>query len=134
MISIDSNVIQSALNPHDVNHTRALNALNAHATQPFCISPFVRTELRASGSWLAIAAWCKAQSVSVIWDMPEQAWDNAGIAFGRYAAMRRSGQVPRRIVADFLIASHAEHHNLEVMTFDDTVYKAVFSSLTLVQC
>ncbi len=37
-------------------------------------------------------------------------------------------------MADFLIAAHADHHNLEMLTFDDTVFKAVFSSVTLLAC
>ncbi len=131
MISLDTNIIQSALNPMDINHARALQALDHYAEQPFCLSPIVRSEIRASKAWPAINAWLKAQSVKVIWDMPSSVWDAAGVAFQEYARLRRGGQLPRRIVADFLIGAHATHHELAVLTFDDTVFKSVFPNLKL---
>jgi predicted nucleic acid-binding protein len=105
--------------------------LNAHASQPFCLCPVVQAELRASDTWAVIETWLTAQGVSVLWGMPANVWDAAGIAFQQYAIMRRGGQVPRRIVADFLIAAHAQHHKLEMLSFDDTVYKSVFPQITL---
>ena len=134
MISLDTNLIQSALSRTDTNHARALAALNTYSSQAFCISPVVRSELRASGSWVGISAWLAAQKVSVVWAMPDTVWDAAGRAFGQYAIQRRNGVVPRRIVADFLIAAHAQHHGLEVLTFDDTVFKAVFGQVVLLAC
>jgi predicted nucleic acid-binding protein len=134
VISLDTNLVLSALNPKDSNHARALQALNAHASQPFCLCPVVRAELRASDTWTVIETWLTAQGVGVLWAMPANVWDAAGIAFQQYALMRRGGQVPRRIVADFLIAAHAQHHKLEMLSFDDTVYKSVFPQITLLAC
>jgi predicted nucleic acid-binding protein len=131
MISLDTNFIQSFLNPNDVNHDRALHALLLYRTQALCICPPVRTELRASRFWNATKLWLEHQEVSTLWEMPESVWDNAGIAFGNYATLRRAGKIPRRIVADFLIAAHAEHHQLEVLTFDDTVFTSVFPKIKL---
>lgn len=131
MISLDTNVILSALNPRDSNHHKAQALLDQHSLQAFCICPVVHTELRASVVWSALRAWLKLQGVTVIWEMPEVIWDNAGIAYGEYAVQRRSGVLPRRLVADFLIAAHAAHHGLEVLTFDDTVFKAVFQDVAL---
>lgn len=131
MISLDTNIIQSALNPKDVNHQRALSALNTYANQAFCICPVVRAELRASSDWKLIEAWLEAQGVSTIWATPASVWDGAGIAFAQYAKLRRNKILPRRIVADFLIAAHAAYHQLDVLTFDDTVFSSVFPNLTL---
>lgn len=131
MIFLDINIILSALNPNDANHTRALNALDTHGQQALCICPMVYAELRASGAWSAMNTWLNLQGVSVVWEMPASVWDAAGVAFGQYAVLRRAGSVPRRIVADFLIAAHAKHHKLEMLTFDDTVFTAVFSGITL---
>lgn len=131
MISLDTNIILSALNPQDSNHRQAQALLNRYSPQAFCICPIVHAELRASGAWPALRAWLKLQGVTVIWEMPEVVWDNAGIAYGEYAIQRRSGVLPRRLIADFLIAAHAVHHGLEVLTFDDTVFKAVFREVTL---
>jgi predicted nucleic acid-binding protein len=131
VISLDTNVIFSALNPRDSNHREAQALLNRHSLQAFCICPIVHAELRASAVWPALRAWLKLQGVTVIWELPEVVWDNAGISYGKYAIQRRSGVLPRRLVADFLIAAHAAHHGLEVLTFDDTVLKAVFQEVTL---
>ena len=134
MISLDTNFVQSALDRTDSNHLRAQQALKNNASQAFCICPIVRAELHASTSWIAIEHWLLAQEVSVLWDIPGTVWDAAGVAFGKYAILRRGGQTSRRIVADFLIAAHAEHHELEMLTFDDTVFKSVFPKVTLLPC
>jgi predicted nucleic acid-binding protein len=134
VISLDTNIVQSALLITDVNHVRARQALENHNSQAFCICPIVRTELHASTSWSLIEEWLDTQEITVIWDMPNVLWDKAGVAFGKYAVMRRGGQTSRRIVADFLIAAHAEHHDLEMLTFDDTVFKSVFPKVNLLPC
>jgi predicted nucleic acid-binding protein len=134
VISMDTNFVQSALDRKDSNHLRAQQALKNHANDAFCICPIVRAELHASTSWISIEQWLIAQEVSVLWDIPNSVWDAAGVAFGKYAVSRRGGQVQRRIVADFLIAAHAEHHELEMLTFDDTVFKNVFPKVTLLPC
>lgn len=131
MISLDTNVILSALNPRDLNHHKAQGLLDQYSPQAFCICPVVHAELRASAAWPALRAWLKLQSIGVTWEMPEAVWDSAGIAYGQYALKRRSGVLPRRLIADFLIAAHAVHHDFEVLTFDDTVFKAVFQNLIL---
>lgn len=134
MISLDTNFVQSALDRNDSNHLRAQQALKNHANDAFCVCPIVRAELHASTSWISIEQWLIAQEVSVIWEIPGTVWDAAGVAFGKYAMLRRAGQLQRRIVADFLIAAHAEHHELEMLTFDDTVFKSVFPQVTLLPC
>lgn len=131
---MDTNFVQSALDRKDSNHLRAQQALKNHATEAFCICPIVRAELHASTSWISIEQWLVAQEVSVIWEIPHFVWDAAGVAFGKYAVLRRGGQTSRRIVADFLIAAHAEHHELEMLTFDDTVFKSVFPQVKLLPC
>jgi predicted nucleic acid-binding protein len=134
MISLDTNLVLSAINPNDTNHARAVNALVAYSSQAFCLCPVVYTELRASATWPGIELWLTSQGIGVVWDMPDLVWDAAGMAFGQYATLRKAGLIPRRIAADFLIAAHAEHHGLEVLTFDDTVFKAVFPSVRLLAC
>jgi predicted nucleic acid-binding protein len=131
VISLDTNVILSALNPKDANHGRAIAALNRYSSQAFCVCPVVRAELHASASWLAIDAWLKLQGVAIIWEMPESLWDSAGEAFGQYARLRKVTAMPRRLVADFLIAAHALDHQLDMLTFDDTVFASVFPDVTL---
>jgi predicted nucleic acid-binding protein len=127
-------MVFSALKSNEANHPRAIKALLTYSSQAFCICPVVYTELRASATWPGIDLWLTSQGVGVVWDMPDVVWDAAGMAFGQYTTLRRAGGLSRRIAADFLIAAHAEHHRLEVLTFDDTVFKAVFPSVTLLPC
>jgi predicted nucleic acid-binding protein len=134
VISLDTNIIQSALEITDVNHVQARQALENYDSQAFCICPIVRAELHASKGWFKIEEWLETQEITVIWDMPRTIWDAAGVAFGKYAILRRGGRTSRRIVADFLIAAHAEHHELKMLTFDDTVFKSVFPKVTLLPC
>ncbi|MBA2666760.1 MAG: hypothetical protein H0U69_06985, partial [Trueperaceae bacterium] len=42
----------------------------------------------------------------------KEVWELAGRTFGVYARQRRSANVPRRLIADYLIAAHAAHHGL----------------------
>jgi predicted nucleic acid-binding protein len=78
---------------------------------------------------VGIAAWLEAQRIKTLWDMPPAVWEKAGLAFRRYAPMRLEAKLPRRIVADFLIAAHAQYHGLRVLTFDSVVYRAVFDGI-----
>ena len=134
MISLDTNLVLSAINLNDTNHARAVSALVLHSSRAFCLCPVVYTELRASATWPGIDLWLTSQGVGVVWAMPDSVWDAAGMAFGQYTTLRRAGSLPRRIAADFLIAAHAQHHGLEMLSFDDTVLRAAFSSVTLLPC
>ena len=126
MISLDTNLIFSALNAKDANHQRALAALNRYKLEAMCVCPVVRSELRASRAWAGLEGWLTLQGIQVVWEMPPSVWDAAGVAYGNYAMLRKSGTLARRIAADFLIGAHAEYHQLEMLTFDETIFKAVF--------
>jgi predicted nucleic acid-binding protein len=133
MISLDANIIFSVLNPHDVNYARARRLLSHRGTlEALVISPVVYSELCASPAIAGIRVFLKKTRVAVLWEMPETVWQQAGHALGQYAVQRRGGQLPRRIVADFLIGAHAQHHKLHLMTFDDTVYAAAFPGLRVI--
>lgn len=64
--------------------------------------------------------------------MPIKVWDNAGQLLRKYTDLRKGGKAPRRILADFLIAAHAEHHTFDVMSFDETVYEVVLENVNLI--
>ena len=131
MISLDTNVIISALESADSRHAEALAALMKEQHQGYVISPAVYSELRAGPDWNRYQNWLNQTRISVLWAMPQAVWELAGLRQGQYAQLRRSGKLPRRILPDFLIAAHAEHHGLDVMGFDRTVYDSVFANLIL---
>ena len=133
MISVDSNLIFSAIEPGDVNHAAALQRLGtAGQEDTLVICPVVYAELMASAVRDFIRVFLQRAEIATLWAMHESVWKRAGTAFGDYASLRRSGSLPRRIVADFLIAAHAEHHELSVLTFDNTVFAGVFPDVQLV--
>jgi hypothetical protein len=122
----------SLVNTKDSNHSKASQIVAAQP-DPLFISPPVFAEVRASDDWLnRIQPFLGEAGIRVAWAMPESVWDRAGLGVGQYARLRKGGQLPRRILADFLIAAHAEHHQLAVLTFDDTIYKAVFPQVRLI--
>ncbi|PNY80382.1 type II toxin-antitoxin system VapC family toxin [Deinococcus koreensis] len=133
MISLDTNTVISALRPADTNHVQALAALFRERSRGLVLSPPVYSELRAGLDWPVVQSWLFLTRVFVIWEMPQAVWELAGRRQSEYIALRRGGTVPRRIAADFLIAAHAEHHGLDVMSFDRTVYDSMFTGVTLIE-
>lgn len=132
MISVDTDVIFSALNRSDVNHERARVVLQeANVRDILVISPVVYAELMASPNREGIQAFLERASINVVWDLPPNVWERSGKAFGTYA-QRRGGVLPRRLLADFVIAAHAEYHDLAVLTLGETIYNAALPDLTVV--
>ncbi len=124
--------LSSALAPHEPHHDRARALLKAANEGGLLLSPVVFAELMASSEREALRIFLERSGIKVLWETPSTVWERAGVAFGDYARARHDGRLPRRLVADFLIAAHAEHHGLSVLTFDDTVYQAVFPKVRLI--
>ncbi|MBF6594439.1 MAG: type II toxin-antitoxin system VapC family toxin [Thermaceae bacterium] len=135
MTSLDTNVLLTALDTSDPQQKAAQQSILKVAKRgPLLICPPVYAELRASANWEhQIDFFLSSTGIQVAWAMPDRLWDRAGEALGSYARLRKGGQLPRRILADFLIAAHAEHHGLTVLTFDPTVYKAVFPTVAMLE-
>lgn len=132
MISLDTSAILAAFDPRDALHEEARRRLSVAGSQPPVICPVVYAELVASRSWEGLRAFLERAEIEVLWSMPPEVWERAGRAFGEYARKRGDGVMPRRIVGDFLIAAHAEHHGLAVLTLDPVVYRAVFPDIKLI--
>lgn len=112
---------------------QALTALQNYQARGFCICPPVYAELRADPEWSTLVLpFLDETAIQTNWQMPEVIWEQAGIYARLYADKRRNGILPRRILADFLIAAHAEHQQLDVMSFDETVYKVVLEKSKLI--
>lgn len=130
MTSVDTNVILAALAQREQHHAAAVQLLrDAGADGPLFISPVVYAELMASKQPAVMQDFLDMAQISIVWTMPMEVWELAGRSFGDYARQRRSGNLPRRLIADFLIAAHAAHHGLRVLTFDRTVYDAMYPEL-----
>jgi len=121
------------VNSFDPQHARAAAAWRAAllSDEVVIVSPPVFTELMASPVKESLRRLLEQSGIDVVWEMPSQVWERAGDAYREYANLRRGGTLPRRISADFLIAAHAEYHQASMLSFDTTVYQAVFPLLTL---
>ncbi len=132
MLSLDSNVIFVAINVDDGLRERALEALHQNQAEGYCICPPVYAELRADPEWSTVVKpFIETTGIVIDWNMPQAVWESAGVFSRRYADLRKGGKLPRRILADFLIAAHAEQHGLDIMSFDETVYKVVLEKSKL---
>ena len=67
------------------------------------------------------------------WGLGEDVWRAAGRAFQGYASRRKAGkaELPRRILADFLIGAHASVRGWSLLTLDQRLYRAAFPDLQL---
>jgi predicted nucleic acid-binding protein len=65
------------------------------------------------------------------WQMSEEIWRLAGRAFQGYASRRstKRTELPRRILADFLIGAHASVRRCRLLTLDQRLYRAAFPDL-----
>ncbi|ADW22440.1 MULTISPECIES: type II toxin-antitoxin system VapC family toxin [Thermus] len=138
MISLDTNIILSALNPKDAQHENAVSLLEELSGKALFISPPVYAELRAGPGWSLVEAFLDQFSIRLQDGMPLPVWKLAGERFGLYAHKRREVKkkrktpLPRRILADFLIGSHALFHGLHLATFDPRHYRLAFPELEVV--
>ncbi len=72
--------------------------------------------------------------IAVDFALEQPAWVEAGRRFARYAKRRRrsAGQGTKRLLADFIIGSHALAHADRFMTLDPRRYARDFPELKLV--
>jgi predicted nucleic acid-binding protein len=135
--ALDSNVL-IALWDRDpaVSHAAQAALDNTLQQGPLVTSGPVFAELMAApGRTEAfLNKFFKDTGVAVEFDLDEAIWRAAGRAFQGYAARRRKQRDPgpRRILADFLIGAHASHRGYRLLTLDEGLYKAAFSSLTVI--
>jgi predicted nucleic acid-binding protein len=71
--------------------------------------------------------------IQVDWRFEEAIWRAAGSGFQVYVRRRMAmdGQVPRRILTDFLIGAHALVRGFTLLTFDQRLYAAAFPELNI---
>ena len=72
-------------------------------------------------------------AIAIDFDMGDDVWQLAATRFADYATRRRrsGGGSPKRLLPDFVIASHAMLRADRFMTLDATRYRVDFPSLRL---
>jgi predicted nucleic acid-binding protein len=107
----------------------------ARAEGALLISPAVFAELfaypGATGDF--IESFLTTTGLTVDYRLEERVWLEAGQRFAAYAKRRREsgGTMPRRLLADFLIGSHALVQADRLVTLDPMPYKRDFPELML---
>jgi predicted nucleic acid-binding protein len=73
-------------------------------------------------------------AIAVDFDLEERVWLRAAESFAAYAVRRRNsgGGSPKRLLVDFLVASHALLQADRLMTLDASRYGQDFPNLRLI--
>lgn len=135
--AIDTNVLVALWDSDPHLNTAAQEALDAaEGRGALVISGAVYAELLAlpGRTEIMLDEFFRATLIRVDWESGEQVWRMAGQAFQSYVGRRsrRRAELPRRILADFLIGAHASVHGYRLMTLDQRLYRTSFPKLEIV--
>lgn len=116
--------------------TIASQLSKARAEGALAVSAPVFVELSAipTGDAQRIERLLGEMNIAIDFDVPEDVWRLAATSFAAYAIRRRrsGGGSPKRLPADFVIASHALLQADRLMTRDATRYAQDFPTLRLI--
>ena len=133
--AIDANIISSIWSGEPTAEKIVEQLGIAQQEGVLLISPFAFAELHAYPGVTAddIHSFLNATGIVVDYKLEERIWAEAGLRYARYAARRRqaTGEGPRRLLADFLIGSHALVQAERLLTLDPKVYRQDFPELRL---
>lgn len=137
--AVDTNVFVALFSGDKRTSKVAQTALeNAHAAGSLAVSPAVYAELIAGGRESGdIERFFGEKGIEVSWDLDVEVWKMAGSRYGEYARERRrqhGDEGPRRILADFLIGSHALLHaeGPYLLTTDTKIFSTYFPELSVI--
>ena len=133
--ALDTNII-SALWSNEAGATNLAKRLNsAKRDGAILISGVVYVELLAyPGATEAFTSeFASKTGVAVQLHFEDRVWIEAGRRFAKYVSRRREskGGTPKRLLADFLVGSHALIQADRLMTLDASRYKKDFPDLLL---
>jgi predicted nucleic acid-binding protein len=132
--AIDTNILSALWSEEPATIPQQLGNARIHGA--LLISPVVYAELLAypRATETFVDGFLSDTGITVDFQMEWAVWVDAGRRFVRYAEQRRkSGQgEPKRLLADFLIGSHALLQADRLMSLDTTRYKRYFPELKLV--
>lgn len=135
---MDTNVFIALFAGDEAGTAKARRALEEAAAERILrVSPVVYAELLAGGRPAeALDEFFYSKGVQIDWTTSEETWRTAGVRYGRYARDRRrrtSDSGPRRILADFLVGSHALHlGGRRLLTTDKGIFSEYFPEVEIV--
>jgi predicted nucleic acid-binding protein len=134
--AIDTNVLIALWDTDVQLNTVMLKALDsAQARGALVITGVIYAELLAlpGRTEEMLDEFFGTTGIRVEWESSQQVWRAAGRAFQSYVGRRstKKTDLPRRILADFLIGAHAAVHRYRLLTLDQRLYKAAFPNLEI---
>jgi predicted nucleic acid-binding protein len=131
---VDSNVVVTLWDADKAVYSPAQRALEQAVSAGRLVAPApVVAELMAGPGRTEefVDSFLRDTGIGVEWHLQERIWRAAGRAFQSYAQRRRrdGGSYPRRILADFVIGAYAHENGYQLLTLDQSVYRAAFPKL-----
>src|SRR3977135_439131 len=125
--AIDTNVLSTLWSKEPPASEIARNLGNANTEVGLVVSAPVYAELLAypKATESFVNGFLQDTAIDVEFSLTQSVWIEAGRRFSRYAQRRRRAtrQNPRRLLADFIIGSHALAQADRFMTLDPQRYK-----------
>ena len=134
--AIDTNVLSALWSKEPAASEIARSLGNAKAEGGLVVSGPVYAELLAypKATESFVNGFLADTGIAVDFEFEKPVWVEAGHRFAHYAKRRRRSarQGPKRLLADFIIGSHALAHADRFMTLDPKRYSRDFPELKLV--
>ena len=134
--AIDTNILSLLWSGGPLAATLAAQLAQARAQGALVVSAPVFVELSAipTGDAQRVERLLVEMNVAVDFDLGEDVWRLAATTFAAYANRRRrsGGGAPKRMLTDFVIASHALLKADRLMTRDANRYGQDFPNLRLI--
>ena len=134
--ALDTSILSSVWSASPAAATIASQLSKVRAEGALVISAPVFVELSAVPG-LSVQTVRRAlaeTSIVIDFDLTEDVWQLAATSFEAYASRRRrsGGGSPKRVLADFVIASHAQLQADRLMTRDASRFSQDFPNLRLI--
>ena len=134
--ALDTNIL-SALWSHEAlanQIAKLLGEARAQGGLVICAPVFVELMAHPSVTQDFVEEFLKETGIAVDFSLDEQVWRESAKGYAAYAHRRRrsGGDSPKRMLVDFVIASHAWLHADRLMTLDPKRYSQDFPKLQIV--
>jgi predicted nucleic acid-binding protein len=134
--ALDTNILSAlwSSEPQALEIATSLGQARTVGGLVICAPVFVELQAHPSVSEKFIEDFLRETGVAVDFLLDEAVWRRAAKSFAVYAQRRRrsGSEPPKRLLVDFLIASHALLHADRLMTLDAKRYKGDFPTLRIV--
>jgi predicted nucleic acid-binding protein len=133
--ALDTNIVSSVWSgaPSAATIVSQLSKVRAEGALVVCAPVFVELSAVPGLNVQLVRKALAEMAIAIDFDMGEDVWQLAATSFAAYAIRRRrsGGGSPKRLLADFVIASHALLQADRFMTLDTNRYAVDFPNLRL---